>query len=269
MEFNFNPVAFSIFGIEIRWYAIIIIVGMLLGTYFAKKEFVRRGFDEDFVYDLIFVAIPIGIIGARLWYVLFEWDYYSQNPGQILNIRAGGLAIHGGIIFGALATYLFSKKKNLPFLDLLDVLIPSLALGQAIGRWGNFMNQEAHGGPTDLPWGIIIDGVKVHPTFLYESIGDLIIFLILINYRKNNPDKGKQSAIYLILYGILRFFVEGLRTDSLYIGSLRTAQLVSIVFVIGGIILYYYANKKNLPPYFKSKKQKKDKEPNIIRFQWL
>lgn len=266
MEFNFNPVAFSIFGIEIRWYALIIIAGMLLGTYFAKKEFVRRGFDEDFVYDVLFVIVPIGILGARFWYVLFEWDYYSANPIQILNIRAGGLAIHGGIIFGLLALYIYGKKKNLPFWDMADVLIPSLVLGQAIGRWGNFMNQEAHGGPTDLPWGIIIDGVKVHPTFLYESIGDIIIFLILINWRKNNPDKGKISATYFIGYGILRFFVEGLRTDSLYIGSIRTAQLISIIFVILGVILFYISDKNNLPPYFKEKKVVK-KEEKIINFK--
>lgn len=266
MSFNIDPVAFSLFGINIYWYAIIIVFGVILGTQFAKKELVRRGFAEDFIYDVLFVILPAGIIGARFWYVLFEWDYYSQNPGQILNIRGGGLAIHGGIIFGALALYLYSKHKEVPFFDMTDVIVPSLALGQGIGRWGNFVNMEAHGGPTDLPWGIIIDGVKVHPTFLYESIGDILIFLFLINYRKNNPDKGKQTAIYFIAYGVLRFFVEGLRTDSLYIGPLRTAQLVSVIFVIVGAILYYLANQKHLPPYFKKNKTIK-KEDKIIRFQ--
>lgn len=267
MEFNFDPVAFSIFGIEIRWYAIIIIAGMLLGTYFAKKEFIRRGFDEDFIYDILFVIIPIGIIGARLWFVLFKWDFYSQNPMQILNIRGGGLAIHGGIIFGALALYFYSKKHMVPFLDMTDILTPSLALAQGIGRWGNFINQEAHGGPTDLPWGIIIDGVKVHPTFLYESIGDIIIFLFLINAIKRNPDKGKISAVYLIAYGILRYFVEGLRTDSLYWGPFRTAQLISLAFIVLGAGLLFYAHKKNLPPYFRPKNTKKEKEAKIIKFQ--
>ncbi|WP_262122645.1 prolipoprotein diacylglyceryl transferase [Anaerococcus sp. Marseille-Q5996] len=267
MEFNFDPVAFSIFGIEIRWYAIIIIAGMLLGTYFAKKEFIRRGFDEDFIYDILFVIIPIGIIGARLWYVLFKWEFYSQNPIQILNIRGGGLAIHGGIIFGALALYFYSKKHMVPFLDMTDILTPSLALAQGIGRWGNFINQEAHGGPTDLPWGIIIDGVKVHPTFLYESLGDIIIFLFLINAIKRNPDKGKISAAYLISYGVLRYFVEGLRTDSLYWGPFRTAQLISLAFIVLGIALFFYANKKNLPPYFRPKNTKKEKEAKIIKFQ--
>ncbi|WP_296141027.1 prolipoprotein diacylglyceryl transferase [uncultured Anaerococcus sp.] len=267
MEFNFDPVAFSIFGIEIRWYAIIIIAGLLLGTQFAKKELIRRGFDEDFIYDVLFVIVPIGIIGARLWFVLFKWDFYSQNPMQILNIRGGGLAIHGGIIFGSLALYFYCKKHLVPFLDMTDILTPSLALAQGIGRWGNFINQEAHGGPTDLPWGIIIDGVKVHPTFLYESLGDLIIFSFLINAIKKNPDKGKITASYLISYGILRFFVEGLRTDSLYWGPLRTAQLISILFIVMGIALFIYANKKNLPPYFRPKNIKKEKEPKIIKFQ--
>lgn len=267
MTFDFDRVAFSLFGIDIYWYALLIIAGMILGTYFAKKEFVRRGFEEDFIYDVLFVAIPIGILGARFWYVLFEWDYYSQNPGQILNIRGGGLAIHGGIVFGSLATYFFAKKRQVPFLDLTDVLVPSLALGQGIGRWGNFMNMEAHGGPTDLPWGIVIDGVKVHPTFLYESIGDIIIFLILLNWRKNNPDKGKISGSYLIGYGIVRFFVEGLRTDSLYLGPIRIAQLMSILFILLGIVVYYKANLKHIPPYFKPKKVKENKKENIVKFK--
>lgn len=266
MKFNIDPVAFSIFGIDVKWYGIIIAAGMLLGIYFLKKELVRRGFDEDFAYDLAYVGVPFGVIGARLWYVLFKWDYYSQNPIQILNIRAGGLAIHGGIIFGSLALYIYSKKKEIPFLDIVDVMIPSLALGQAVGRWGNFMNMEAHGGPTDLPWGIVIDGVSVHPTFLYESLGDLLIFLYLIKIRKDNPDKGKQTSIYLIAYGVLRYFVEGLRTDSLYIGPFRTAQLVSLLFVIAGVILYIYSSKKNLPPYFNKAKDNKKKE-KIIKFQ--
>lgn len=266
MSFNIDPVAISIFGIDIYWYALIIVTGVLIGTHFAKKEFVRRGFEEDFIYDILFVILPSGIIGARIWYVIFMWDYYSQNLSQIINIRGGGLAIHGGIIFGALALYLYSKHKKVPFLDTVDVLTPSLALGQGIGRWGNFVNQEAHGGPTDLPWGIIIDGVKVHPTFLYESIGDILIFLILINWRKNNPDKGKISASYFIGYGILRFFVEGLRTDSLYWGPLRTAQVISLVFIIGGLALFYYSHQKNLPPYFKERKVEKKKE-NIINFK--
>ena len=265
MEFNINRVAFSIFGIDIYWYALIIIGGILLGAHFAQKEFSRRGFKDDFIYDVLFVILPFGIIGARVWYVIFEWDYYGSNPLQILNFRAGGLAIQGGIIFGLIALYFYSRYKNLPLIDLTDVIVASLALGQGIGRWGNFANSEAHGGVTDLPWGIIIDGQKVHPTFLYESIGDILIFLFLIYFRKKNPAKGKQTAIYFIAYGILRFFVEGLRTDSLYFMGMRTAQLVSIAFTLVGIVIFILASRKNLPPYFINKKEK-NKEDKIVRF---
>ena len=170
LNFNIDRVAFSIFGIDIYWYAILIITGVLIGAKFAQKEFVKRGFGEDFVYDMLFVILPIAIIGARTWYVIFEWDMYKNNPIQILNFRAGGLAIHGGILFAIIGLYFYAKKKEIPLIDLLDILAPSLAFGQAIGRWGNFVNGEAHGTPTNLPWAIIVDGVKVHPTFLYESI---------------------------------------------------------------------------------------------------
>lgn len=249
IETHIDPVAFRIFGLEVYWYAILIVTGVIIGAKFAQKEFVRRGLSEDFVYDMLFVVLPAAIIGARLWYVIFEWGYYSANPSQILNIRGGGLAIHGGIIGGIIALYFFTKNKKITLMDMIDVIAPSLALGQAIGRWGNFINQEAHGGPSDLPWAIVIDGQSYHPTFLYESLGDFLIFLFLINYRKKNPEKGKVAAIYFISYGILRFFVEGLRTDSLMMGSLRTAQVVSIIFVIAGIIIFYKSNYNNMPGY--------------------
>jgi phosphatidylglycerol:prolipoprotein diacylglycerol transferase len=249
IDVNIDPVAFSIFGINIYRYAILIVSGIIIGAKFAEKEFVRRGLDKDFVYDLLFIVLPLAIIGARLRYVLFELDYYLQNPSQILNIRGGGLAIHGGIIGGIIGLYIFTKDKKIPFIDTIDVMAPSLALGQAIGRWGNFINQEAHGGPTDLPWGIIIDGTSYHPTFLYESIGDFLIFLFLINYRKKNPKRGKVSAIYFIAYGVLRFFVEGLRTDSLMMGSLRTAQVTSVIFVIVGLVIFIRSNYQNIQGY--------------------
>ncbi len=252
LNFNIDRVAFSIFGIDIYWYAILIITGVLIGAKFAQKEFVKRGFGEDFVYDMLFVILPIAIIGARTWYVIFEWDMYKNNPIQILNFRAGGLAIHGGILFAIIGLYFYAKKKEIPLIDLLDILAPSLAFGQAIGRWGNFVNGEAHGTPTNLPWAIIVDGVKVHPTFLYESIGDFLIFLFLINYRKKNPKKGIQTSIYFIAYGILRFFVEGLRTDSLMVGPIRMAQLTSVIYLILGIYLFVKYKNINLKPYRKN-----------------
>ena len=151
-------------------------------------------------------------------------------------------------------------------IDLTDILSPSLAFAQAVGRWGNFANAEAHGYPTDLPWGIIIDGVKVHPTFFYESFGDFLIFLFLVLYRKKNPSKGFISGIYFLAYGLVRFFVEGLRTDSLYVFGLRTAQLVSIVFMIVGVCLLIYAKRENLPPHF-YKEKKNIKQDKIIKFK--
>lgn len=266
MEFNIDRVAFSIFGLDVYWYGIIIVAGIFIAALFARSEFERRGYSPDIVDDILFAILPIGVIGARIWYVIFEWEYYGAHPKEIIDIRGGGLAIQGGILFGLIGLYLFSKRKKLPMLDLMDIMVPSLALAQAVGRWGNFANAEAHGYPTDLPWGIIIDGVKVHPTFFYESLGDFLIFLFLINYRKKNPAKAKQSAIYFICYGILRFFVEGLRTDSLYVFGLRTAQIMSIVFIIAGLCLLVYAKRNNLPPQF-NKKEKKKKEERIIKFK--
>lgn len=249
LDLNIDRVAFSIFGIDVYWYALIIITGILIGAKIAQKEFARRGFSEDFIYDLLFVVLPFAIIGARLWYVVFEWDMYKDNPIEILNLRAGGLAIHGGILFAIIALYFFTKKRDIPLIDVTDVMVPSLALGQAIGRWGNFVNGEAHGTATNLPWAILVDGVRVHPTFLYESIGDFLIFLFLINYRKKNPAKGKQTAIYFMAYGVLRFFVEGLRTDSLMIGPIRMAQLTSVVYLIVGIFLFIRYKNMNMGPF--------------------
>lgn len=240
-----NPVAFKIFGIEIMWYGILISLGVLLGVYFALKECKRVGFKEDDLLDFLLIAIPIAIVGARAYYVIFSWDYYSQNLGEIIKIRSGGLAIHGALIAGVIVGIFFCKKRKINVLQLLDIVIPSVALGQAIGRWGNFINQEAHGGPTNLPWGIMVNGQKVHPTFLYESIMDFAIFLFLVWLRKNKKLKhGQIFALYLILYSATRFFVEGLRTDSLMFFGLRIAQLVSLVSIAAGIGLWMYIKKK-------------------------
>ena len=240
-----DPVAFSVFGFEIRWYGLLIAIAVLIGTLLATKEAKRKGIKEEAFLDLLILAVPVAIIFARLYYVIFTWDYYSQNPGQILNIRGGGLAIHGVIIGGVLVGVIFSKVRKINFWSLADVAAPGLILGQAIGRWGNFANSEAHGGPTDLPWGIIVDGVKVHPTFLYESIWNFLVFGFLLWYRRKFANReGEVFLLYIILYSLARLFIEGLRTDSLMLGQIRIAQLISIVaIVIGGVILYY--KKKN------------------------
>ena len=242
-----NPVAFRIFGIDVMWYGVIISTGVLLGVLMALKEAKRTGFKEDNLLDFLLYAIPAGIVGARAYYVIFSWDYYSQNLSQIINIRNGGLAIHGAIIAGVVTGIIFCKKRKINFLELIDLVIPSLILGQAIGRWGNYVNQEAYGGPTDLPWGIIVNGQKVHPTFFYESIINICVFIFLIWFRKNKKaTHGQIFGLYLILYSAGRFFVEGLRTDSLMFFGMRVAQLISIASIILGAALLLYLKKKKI-----------------------
>src|SRR5690554_2596934 len=240
-----DPVAFSIFGLEVRWYGLLIAIAVMIGTLIATKEAGRKGIKEETFIDFLLFAVPVAILVARLYYVVFSWDYYSSNPGQILNIRGGGLAIHGAVIGGALVAIIFTRIKKLKFWTLADFAAPSLILGQAIGRWGNFANQEAHGGPTDLPWGIMVDGVKVHPTFLYESIWNFLVFGFLLWYRRKKAKAdGEVFAMYLVLYSIARFLIEGMRTDSLMLGSIRVAQLISAIIIIVGIIFIRYIRKK-------------------------
>lgn len=239
-----DPVAFEIFGIEIMWYGILISIGVILGTILALREAKRVVVDENAFIDLLLFAIPAAVIGARAYYVIFSWDYYKDNPIQILNFRGGGLAIHGAIIAAVITAVIFTRRRNLDFWQIADIAAPSLALGQAIGRWGNFINQEAYGIPTDLPWGIMVNGVKVHPTFLYESIGDFLIFLFLIWYRRKKVKvSGEVFLLYIVLYSTVRFFVEGLRIDSLMLGPIRVAQLVSVVSIIVGLV-YLYVRRK-------------------------
>lgn len=246
MEFYINPVAFSIFGIDIMWYAILITTGIILGLYFVSKLADYKNLDKEMPSDLLLWVLVPAILGARLYYVIFSWDYYSKNPSEIIMIRNGGLAIYGGLLTAFLITYIYSKKKKIPFLTILDIFAPGIALGQAIGRWGNFINKEAYGRATDLPWAIIIDGQKVHPTFLYESLGDFVIFIVLYNLcKKNRNEEGTIISLYFILYGILRFFVEGLRTDSLYFLGMRVSQLVSLVLVVIGVVICIKNKKLN------------------------
>lgn len=232
-----DPVAFKVLGIEIMWYSILITSGVIIGTILALREAERLGIGEENLIDLLLWAIPLSVIGARLYYVIFSWDYYSKNLGDIIRFRQGGLAIHGVIIAAVLVALVFSRKRGLDFWTITDCCAPSLILGQGIGRWGNYINQEAYGRPTDLPWGILIDGVRVHPTFLYESIGNFLIFFFLLWYRKKRQKAtGEIFLLYIILYSTVRFFVEGLRTDSLMLGPIRVAQLISLLGVVGGLI---------------------------------
>lgn len=239
-----NPIAFSLFGLEIRWYGIFIAIAMVIASLFVLRKGKGMGLKEDDLLDLIIWVLPSAIVGARLHYVIFyDLPYYISQPMEILNLRAGGLAIQGGVIAGVLAGYIVTRVKKMPFVKLADVVAPVLILGQAIGRWGNFFNQEAHGGPTNLPWGIMVDGQKVHPTFLYESLWNFIIFLILLRLLNKKHFDGQVASLYLVLYSIGRFFIEGLRTDSLMVGPFRTAQVISIIAILLGGFLFMWGKK--------------------------
>lgn len=252
---HFDRVFIQLGPLPIYWYGVIIGSGMLLGLWLAIRESERRGLPKDIFIDLVLIAIPIAIICARLYYVAFEWDYYGSNPSQIINIRQGGLAIHGGLIGGVLTAVFFARRRGVSFWKLADIAAPSILLGQAIGRWGNFMNQEAHGGPVTrafleglhLPTFIInqmyIDGVYYQPTFLYESLWNLAGVIVLLLLRKANLRRGELFFTYLTWYSIGRFFVEGLRTDSLMLGPLRIAQVVSIVLMVASILVVFLRRK--------------------------
>lgn len=239
-----DPVAFEIFGAPVRWYGIIISFGIVLAALISIRASKNKGYTEDLVIDLLLFAVPISILGARLYYVAFSWDKYRDNLGDILNIRQGGLAIHGALIAAVLVTIVYGKIKKINFWTIADILAPGIILGQSIGRWGNFVNQEAHGGPTDLPWGIMIEGQRVHPTFLYESLWNLLVFGFLIWYRKyKSKVKGETFLLYIALYSVGRFFIEGLRTDSLMLGSFRVAQLISLVSILVALIILVVRRK--------------------------
>ncbi|KYH28504.1 MULTISPECIES: prolipoprotein diacylglyceryl transferase [Clostridium] len=249
-----NPIAFYVFGIPIRWYGILISIGIMIAYFLGSKQSKIYHLDFDEVTDIFIVALPVSILCARLYYVIFEWSYYSANPSEILNIRGGGLAIHGGILGAVISSYIMCRVKKVDFLSLLDTIAPSFILAQAIGRWGNFFNQEAHGGmvskefishfPDFIQKGMFIDGAYYHPTFLYESMWNLIVFAILMILSRKNLEKGSIFYLYIMLYSVGRFFIEGLRTDSLMLGSLRMAQVISIIFILLGFTLLIMSNKK-------------------------
>ncbi|MDO4392786.1 MAG: prolipoprotein diacylglyceryl transferase [Bacillota bacterium] len=247
-----NPVAFTIFNIDVMWYGIIITAGIIAASVVCCRRAPSYNLTADRIVDFLIICIPAAIIGARLYYVIFNWSMYSGDFSRIINIRLGGLAIHGGLIAGITAAVILCYIYKIRPFKLLDLIAPSVALGQAIGRWGNYFNSEAHGGPTDLPWAVTVNGIKYHPTFLYESIWCFLLFIFLIcfdRYRNSgNHTKfdGQLIFIYGILYSLERFFVEGLRTDSLMIGPLKQAQVISIVILLICLIMYYLFLKKCL-----------------------
>jgi len=239
-----DPVAFKIFGMDVMWYGILIATGIILATYVLYRRAPHHGIASDKILDFVIICVPAGIIGARLYYVLFNWEYYGGDLFKIINTRTGGLAIHGGLIGGMLAAVILCWFWNYKILDVLDLAVPSIALAQAIGRWGNFFNAEAHGGPTDLPWAILVDGEMVHPTFLYESIWCFFLFILLIFMDNRRKFTGQICLMYGMLYSIERFFVEGLRTDSLMIGIMKQAQVISLVIFVVCLIVYIILRKR-------------------------
>lgn len=240
LEFTMNEIAIPLpFGSGgIRWYALIILTGILLAMYFAVKETKRLGEDPDHLYNMVLWGLPAGIIGARLYYVIFSFADYKDNLISVFYIWEGGIAIYGGVIAALAAGILYCRKHKLSAWKFLDIGAFGFLIGQCIGRWGNFVNGEAFGTETNLPWRMAVNGQMVHPTFLYESLWNLALFLFLWFTRKKHGFEGRTISLYMVGYGVGRFFIEGLRTDSLYLGNFRISQIVSIVLVGLGIWLY-------------------------------
>ncbi|WP_288659138.1 prolipoprotein diacylglyceryl transferase [uncultured Enterococcus sp.] len=260
-----DRVAFNLLGIPIYWYALIIVSGIIIAMWLSSREAVRVGLKSEDITDFMLWGLPLSIIGARLYYILFDLPQYIADPIQIFNIRSGGLAIYGGLIAGAITLYFFTKYHFISMWTFLDSAAPSVLLAQAIGRWGNFMNHEAYGPVTTriflenlhIPRFIIdnmyIEGFYRQPTFLYESVWSLIGFILLLFLRnkKHLLKKGEVLLVYVMWYSFGRFFIEGLRTDSLYfLGVIRISQLLSAFLFVGTIILFIWRRKKgNLPDY--------------------
>ncbi|MHB8985517.1 MAG: prolipoprotein diacylglyceryl transferase [Eubacteriales bacterium] len=255
----FDPVAVQIGPISIHWYGVIMTTAFILGAALAYRGAAREGIDPDHVLNMLILIIPVAIICARLYYVVFSWEDYRYEPLEALAIWHGGLAIHGGLIGGFLAGYYYVKKQRLDFWKIGDIFAPSIILGQAIGRWGNFLNQEAFGGPVSKEFisrfpGFIQDQMYIggqyhHPTFLYESMWNFLVFIFLLVIRKRVDVSGTVLLLYLGLYSAGRFVVEGMRTDSLMLGPIRVAQLVSLLLIglsIAGILYRWKRTKPDL-----------------------
>jgi phosphatidylglycerol:prolipoprotein diacylglycerol transferase len=249
-----NPEIFNIGNFSVRWYSILILLGIIVAYLLANKESKKFKIPKDFVFDLVFWVVIVGIISARLYYVIFNFSSYSDNILNIFKVWQGGLAIHGGIIGGLITLIIYCKIKNVNPFRMMDIAVPSLIIAQAIGRWGNFFNGEAHGPETTLVNlqnihlpefivdGMNIDGIYYHPTFLYESLWCVLGFLLLLLIRRYYKclKIGQLTSFYLIWYGTGRLFIESLRTDSLMLGSLKVAQIISIFMIIIGLLIFIY-----------------------------
>lgn len=253
-----NPVAFTIFNMEIRYYSLFILIGVGIAYFMIVREAKRFNVSSDFIFNMFFWTLIFGIIGARLYYVVFNWEYFGSHIGEIWQIWQGGLAIHGGILFGLITISLYTKKYNIRTLKILDIVVVPLILAQAIGRWGNFFNSEAYGVATSISHleslhipefvirGMNINGITYTPTFFYESIFCALGFVVLCIFRRLKYVKvGQISGMYLMWYGVLRFFIEASRTDSLTFFGFKMAQIVSVIMFIIGIVLFVMGMKKS------------------------
>lgn len=278
-----NPVALQLGPISLHWYGIVLMLAVVAGLAWAIYEGKKHGLDSDLFMDMTFFGLIAGVLGGRLYYVIMNWSYYNQNPAKIFAVWEGGLAIHGVLIAIVLLVIVFSYRRKISFWKIVDMLAPGLLLAQAIGRWGNFINQEAHGGVVERAWleswhipeFIInqmyievqqIDGVAgfyFHPTFLYESLWNILGFFLLIGLRYVNWSRfkirqGDLFFSYLIWYSIGRFYIEGMRTDSLMIGDLKAAQVMSILLIVVAVVAILYRHVKQVsPPYWEVVEQSK------------
>ena len=253
-DLEVNRVAFRLFGFDIYWYGLLIAIAIVLCLFLASKEAPKFGLKSDHAVDAMIIIVPFMIIFARLYYVIFEWHRYADNWLKIFDTRDGGLAFYGGVIGGIIALIVMAKWRRYKVGNVLDFFVVYVPLGQAIGRWGNFFNQEAFGNNTDLPWGMISNGTMrylstvdmpginplapVHPTFFYEFVANMMIFLILHRIRRQSNIKGETVAWYLVLYGAVRFFVESIRTDPLIIPTNNSCIYVIVgLMVLAGLTL--------------------------------
>ncbi|MBO4941415.1 MAG: prolipoprotein diacylglyceryl transferase [Clostridia bacterium] len=247
-----NRVAFAVFGIPVYAYGLIIAFGLVLAFVYASREAKKTGISDNDFFNMFIIGLPVAVVCARIYYVVFSWDYYKNNLLEIFNIRGGGIAIYGAVIGAALVVLIYCKVKKINICKVLDILSVSLLIGQAVGRWGNFVNGEAFGEKCSLPWAMTIVrdtriiAESVHPTFLYESLWNVAGVGALLLFKRRKIFDGELACCYMVWYGIGRMFIEGLRTDSLYLGPFRVSQILSAVLALAGLILIIKNYKKHL-----------------------